>query len=270
MPEPAPGAPPFPGPAPSGAPPPGPAISGPHLLAIEVTADGDRTNLAIKGDLDWAAGRHIEPGLHAALADCVRGLDLHLGAVHFCDCAGLGLLLDLRRRALAQGKSLTITTRSRAVERILDLSGTRDLFEAPSPNGQHTMHSPMPSPAPGECHSLQDGTDQELRTEVAQLRRAMQTRPVIDLARGILMATFDLTPEASWAVLVTTSQKTNTKLHRLAQDLLDSHQGTALAGTTRKHLTDAIAAVKANTPGPPDPPAHNDTTPGQRTAPPLQ
>ncbi|MEU7154485.1 ANTAR domain-containing protein [Streptomyces sp. NPDC045456] len=264
MPEPAPSASPSSGTGPGGTPPPGSAVFGPHLVAIEVTAGGDRTSLAIKGELDWNTGQHIEPGLHAALARCVHGLDLHLGAVHFCDCAGLGLLLDLRRRALAQGKTLTITTRSRAVERILDLSGTRDLFETPPPNGQHTM----PSPASGERHSLQDAADQELRTEVSQLRRAMQTRPVIDLARGILMATFNLTPEAAWTVLVTTSQKTNTKLHRLAQDLLDSHQGTALAGTARRHLTDAIAAVKADTPGPPDSSVLNGALPRQRAAPP--
>ncbi|MEU7229316.1 ANTAR domain-containing protein [Streptomyces chrestomyceticus] len=269
MPEPAPSAPRFtgqdPGPSSSGAPPPGPPTSGPHLLAIEVTADGDRTSLVIKGELDWEAGRHIEPGLHAALAHCGHGLDLHLGAVHFCDCAGLGLLLDLRRRALAQDKSLVITTRSRAVDRILDLTGTRDLFQAPSANSQPALSSPIP----GERPSLQDGTGQDLRTEVAQLRRAMQTRPVIDLARGILMATFSLSAEAAWTVLVTTSQKTNTKLHRLAQQLLDSHHGTALADTTRKHLTDAVTAVKADTPKPPDPPAHTGTIPGQRTTPPA-
>ncbi|GCD41900.1 ANTAR domain-containing protein [Streptomyces paromomycinus] len=264
MPEPAPSASPSPGPAATGMPPPGAAVFGPHLVAIEVTADGDRTSLTIKGELDWNTGQHIEPGLHAALAHCVHGLDLRLSSVRFCDCAGLGLLLDLRRRALALDKTLTITATSRAVERILDLSGTRDLFETPPPNGQHTT----PTPTPGERHSPQNGTDQELCAEVSQLRRAMQTRPVIDLARGILMATFNLTPEAAWTVLVTTSQKTNTKLHRLAQDLLDSHQGTTLPDTARRHLTDAIAAVKADTPGPPDSSVLNGALPRQRNAPP--
>ncbi len=61
----------------------------------------------------------------------------------------------------------------------------------------------------------------------------MQTRPAIDLARGILMATFSLSPEAAWSVLVAASQNTNTKLHRLAQDLVNSVHGPALPATVQ-------------------------------------
>ncbi|GAA3207417.1 hypothetical protein GCM10020256_03040 [Streptomyces thermocoprophilus] len=61
---------------------------------------------------------------------------------------------------------------------------------------------------------------EKLRVELVQLRRAMQTRPTIDLARGILMASFGLTADDAWTVLVATSQNTNTKLHHLARDLI--------------------------------------------------
>ena len=59
---------------------------------------------------------------------------------------------------------------------------------------------------------------------VEQLRRAMETRPVIDQAHGVLMATHGCTPEEAWAVLKGASQNTNTKLHEVAEEVVDSTQ----------------------------------------------
>ncbi|WP_079027371.1 ANTAR domain-containing protein [Streptomyces rimosus] len=209
----------------------------PSLVAIEVAEDSDRTDVAIWGDLDLGTGRHIEPVALTALGHSVRGLDLHLDAVHFCDCAGLGTLLHLRSQALDQNKTVILRSSSRAVDRILDLTGTGRLFTALFPDGQDAA-SPISDQAP---HSI----DQALQEEIIHLRRAMQTRPAIDLARGILMATFTLCPEDAWAVMVATSQKTNIKLHRIAQDLVDSVQGTALPEAIQKQLAAAVAAVDA-------------------------
>ncbi|MEU2791640.1 ANTAR domain-containing protein [Streptomyces sp. NPDC007100] len=221
----------------------------PCLVVIEVAADGDRTDVAVRGELDLDTDRHVETTLHASLNHAVHGLDLHLGAVHFCDCVGLGMLLRLRSLALEQNKTVTIRTTSRAVSQILDLTGTRELFGSPAPHGRSAPRSPTRSRAPRQ------DTDEELRTELGQLRRAMQTRPAIDQARGILMAAFGLCPEAAWTVLVTTSQKTNTKLHRLAQSLIDSLQGTALPRATQKQLATAINAVNSTSPAPASSPA---------------
>ena len=71
----------------------------------------------------------------------------------------------------------------------------------------------------------------------------MQTRPTIDLARGILMASFSLTPEAAWSVLVRTSQNTNTKLHHLAQDLVGTVRGTTLPEQVQQQLAAAVAGA---------------------------
>ncbi|MFI9228655.1 ANTAR domain-containing protein [Streptomyces rimosus] len=94
----------------------------------------------------------------------------------------------------------------------------------------------------------------------------MQTRPAIDLARGILMATFSLTPEAAWTALVTTSQNTNTKLHRLAEDLVNSVHGPVLSENVRGHLGAAVAKAKQTPPQPDAAPAPtNSMTPQWRT-----
>ncbi|MEW2457480.1 ANTAR domain-containing protein [Streptomyces albus] len=110
-----------------------------------------------------------------------------------------------------------------------------------------TQHSPdddKDAPGTGDPH---EDADQDLRTEVSQLRRAMQTRPTIDLARGMLMATFGLSPQAAWSVLVTTSQNTNTKLHRLADDLVETVQGAPLPKAVHQQLVKAVAEANAAT-----------------------
>ncbi|MFJ3235953.1 ANTAR domain-containing protein [Streptomyces sp. NPDC086787] len=91
--------------------------------------------------------------------------------------------------------------------------------------------------------------EEDLRAEVVQLRRAMQTRPVIDQAAGVLMASFGISPETAWNVLVTLSQNTNTKLHQLAGQLVATTQGGTLPEETQQHLAAAIGL-------PPDPGAH--------------
>ncbi|MEU6475378.1 ANTAR domain-containing protein [Streptomyces sp. NPDC047017] len=57
----------------------------------------------------------------------------------------------------------------------------------------------------------------QLQQEVAQLRHALASRPVIDQARGILMAAHACTAQRAWDILRETSQRTNTKLRTVAE-----------------------------------------------------
>lgn len=61
----------------------------------------------------------------------------------------------------------------------------------------------------------------ELQREVEQLRQALQTRPGIDQAVGIIMATLGCDSETAFAALAKVSQNTNTKVREVAQDLID-------------------------------------------------
>ncbi|MFF5980425.1 ANTAR domain-containing protein [Streptomyces olindensis] len=198
------------------------------MATLDVLPDGDRMTVTLWGELDLG-GRRLLPDLYDILALSGSGVDLYLDSVGFCDCSGVNVLLDLRTRALDQGKTVVIRCAGRAVERVLDLTGTRELFtDATRPDGG----------AP-RADADQDG----LLTEVAQLRRAMQTRPTIDLARGILMASFSLSPEAAWSVLVRTSQNTNTKLHHLARELVGAVHGSTLPEQVQRQLAAAVAGA---------------------------
>ncbi|MEN2423792.1 ANTAR domain-containing protein [Streptomyces rimosus] len=220
----------------------------PRLSRLDAFSGSGRTGVAVQGELDLHACEKVEHGLRAALSRSAQGLDLHLDAVPFFDCSGLNMLLRLRVRAVAQGKTVVLRSSSRAVERLLDLTGVRKLFISPEPYGQCAPPSTdgaVPHQDPQQ--DAHQDSRQELPKEVAQLRRAMQTRPVIDLARGILMATFTLSPDAAWAVLVTASQNTNTKLHFLARELVDSVQGGALPEAVQEQLAAAVAKARAAT-----------------------
>ncbi|WP_244299310.1 ANTAR domain-containing protein [Streptomyces viridochromogenes] len=206
----------------------------PCMATMDVIPDGDRMTVTLWGELDLGS-RRLLPDLYDILTLSGSGIDLRLDAVGFCDCSGVNTLLDLRLRALDQSKSVTVRSTGRTVGRVLELTGTKELFTDPGPQELPAV----PTQADG---------DRELRTEVAQLRRAMQTRPTIDLARGILMASFGLSPEAAWSVLVRTSQNTNTKLHHLARDLVGTVRGSTLPEGVQQQLAAAVAGAGANAP----------------------
>ncbi|MFI7382519.1 ANTAR domain-containing protein [Streptomyces sp. NPDC049813] len=101
------------------------------------------------------------------------------------------------------------------------------------------------------------GPDTEESRELTQLRRAMQSRGTIDMARGVLVAAFGIDPQSAWTALVDTSQRTNIKLHRVAQHLVDSTTGVApLPKSVQSQLSAVIARLGERTdPDPADPAA---------------
>lgn len=195
-------------------------------LAMDAPSPDGRVRVTVRGEVDISAAPALERTLRRALRCAARGVDLDLGGTTFCDCSGLNVLLAARRRALEHGRTLTIRSAGPAVRHLLTVTGTWPLF------------------TPGE-HAL-NHDEQELRNEVVQLRRAMQTRPAIDQARGILMATFALSPEDAWDVLVRISQNTNTKLHVLAGELVGTARDGGLPDGMRQQVTEVLATLPAS------------------------
>ncbi|MEV6612709.1 anti-sigma factor antagonist [Streptomyces sp. NPDC051051] len=215
----------------------------PHIRPVpwvSLHARGDRVAVEIRGELDLDAAEQLGHALRAALAAAAGAVELDLGAVVFCDCAALNVLLELRERGLRQGKKVVVRSAAPAVERLLELTGTAQLFADADPHPADAAPDPGPPQGP-------DG-EQDLRAEVVQLRRAMRTRPVIDLARGILMASFGLSAQDAWRVLVDASQRTNTKLHHLARDLVDAVEGDPPPEAVREQVAAAVARVRSASP----------------------
>ncbi|RSO09239.1 anti-sigma factor antagonist [Streptomyces sp. WAC 06783] len=122
------------------------AVSGPDLspaYEVHVLCTGERTGVTLGGELDLSSCRLIEPGLYDALQRTVRHLDLHLDAVPFCDFAGLNMLLRLRLRALVHNKTVTIASRSPAIERLLEVTDARNCSP---PRPANSERPPAPTP----------------------------------------------------------------------------------------------------------------------------
>ena len=230
------------------------------LLGIETRPAGHAMLVVVSGAIDIATEQALHHGLRQALARSDRGIDLDLSGVDFCDCSGLNILLRLRRRALEQGKLITVRSVGDAVFQLFSITGTLPLFTVDGRCGETAVTSeadgtgraPDASPDARPTVALPLGaditpsdTDQDLRIEVAQLRRAMQTRPVIDLARGVIMASFELSAEDSWQVLVTVSQNTNTKLHEVADHVVSAVTGDPLREAFRQQIADTVAGLRA-------------------------
>jgi hypothetical protein len=83
-----------------------------------------------------------------------------------------------------------------------------------------------------------------LRSELEGLRTALSSRPLIDIARGILIASTPCTSKQAWDVLVAASQNSNIKLRDIAHQLVESFHGTPLPPATRRALHTAIRHIR--------------------------
>jgi anti-sigma B factor antagonist len=82
--------------------------------------------VVLAGDLDMTAAFRLEPEVDRLTAmPGIEALVLDLAAIRFVDSTGLGALLAIRERAKQQAIELTLAHPSEAVERILELTGTR-------------------------------------------------------------------------------------------------------------------------------------------------
>jgi ANTAR domain len=75
--------------------------------------------------------------------------------------------------------------------------------------------------AAGERNATEKRDASDPSTEVQQMRQAMESRAVIEQAKGIAMERYGIRAEVAWAWLVRTSQQRNIKVRVLAQELVD-------------------------------------------------
>ncbi|AZM50259.1 hypothetical protein DMB38_34770 [Streptomyces sp. WAC 06738] len=83
----------------------------------------------------------------------------------------------------------------------------------------------------------------ELSEENAQLKQAIRTRPVVDQARGVLMAVLDGDADDAWQVLRQTSQHANVPLRDVASWVVSSTGGTPMCDDLRVPMRQAIERV---------------------------
>ena len=112
-------------------------------LNLSVRHHGDRATIQVGGELDLATC----PQLQAVLVELVdRGchhLILDLEQVTFLDCAGIGVLVDARRRAQEHGGSLKLVRPRPLVWRVLALTGMTTVFPIDPSLGEPLATEPV-------------------------------------------------------------------------------------------------------------------------------
>ncbi|MFB6549336.1 ANTAR domain-containing protein [Streptomyces sp. NPDC056405] len=194
-----------------------PRLAGrPAALVIDGQVDAGRALLVPRGELVHGCADILAEALAALPADVDR-VDLDMGDVVFMDTAGLQFLDLLGGYSHRQAVPATATNWHGQPLRILELTGldTTDPLRA-------TAHRPEPEPRPATAATPSSVAAERserlhvLQEEVDQLRQAIASRPVIDQARGVLMALHACTSEEAWHILREASQLSNTKLRTVA------------------------------------------------------
>jgi anti-anti-sigma factor len=94
-------------------------------LALDYEVRGTSAELVLNGELDMAAAFKLEPTIERLVSDNdLHELVLDLGGVNFIDSAGVGSLLSTHERLNDLGIRSQIRRPSKAVERVLDATGT--------------------------------------------------------------------------------------------------------------------------------------------------
>ncbi|MGW4397421.1 STAS domain-containing protein [Amycolatopsis nivea] len=93
------------------------------LADITVGSVGDSTVVAVSGDLDSSSAETFFEHTVTAIAQSPTGVIADLGAVTFCSCRGLSVLLAADHTARLAEVSFTVLARHRAVLRPLRLLG---------------------------------------------------------------------------------------------------------------------------------------------------
>ncbi len=163
----------------------------PATLVIHSRVEAGRALLTPRGRLVQGCAEILAEAL-AALPAGIEQLELDMAGVEFMDPAGLRFLDLLGGYGHRQGVPATTANWHGQPLRALEQAG----LDTADPLRTTTAH--------------------ELREEVEQLRHAMASRPVIDQARGVLMAVHACTSDEAWHILREASQLSNTKLHTVA------------------------------------------------------
>jgi anti-anti-sigma factor len=102
---------------------------GSEAFSVGVHPDRAQVAVAPAGELDLATVAEVERELSELRAAGFTDVVLDLRRVTFMDSSGLALLLSEHRMAQAAGHRFRLVEGSAAAARLLDVTGTADIFE---------------------------------------------------------------------------------------------------------------------------------------------
>ena len=101
-------------------------------FSVTVSTDGDRTTVALRGELDLSGVDRARQAIDEAQLSGASLLVLDLAELDFVDSTGLEVMLRAARRAHDDGRRLIVQRPSRYVRRLLEMTAidqTLDVVE---------------------------------------------------------------------------------------------------------------------------------------------
>jgi len=98
-------------------------------MSISTTVIGNTATINMTGRFDFNVQRDFKEAYDPHLNNAaVEAIDVDLAGVNYLDSSALGMLLMLRERATAAGKSLKLCKPTASVAQILDIANFAKLF----------------------------------------------------------------------------------------------------------------------------------------------
>jgi anti-sigma B factor antagonist len=98
-------------------------------LKISSRSQGERTVLALAGEIDLYTAPRLQTELTRALADTGSAqIIVDMSAVEFCDSTGMNVLLAAHRLAAERGGDLALAAPRPPVRKILEVTGLYSVF----------------------------------------------------------------------------------------------------------------------------------------------
>ena len=95
-------------------------------LTLDVRPGDDGTVVVVSGEVDVCTEASLQQALLRIMREHGPRLLLDVSGVSFMDCAGLRALLTIRRRTELRGRFMRLIAVSRAVRRIIELTGPHE------------------------------------------------------------------------------------------------------------------------------------------------
>lgn len=98
-------------------------------MSISATVSGNTATINMTGRFDFNVQRDFKEAYDPQLNDAaVSAIEVNLAGVEYLDSSALGMLLMLRERSTAAGKSLTLCKPGAGVAQILEIANFSKLF----------------------------------------------------------------------------------------------------------------------------------------------
>ena len=102
-----------------------------EAMTITVRRDGDTTLVVLSGELDMHSADQLSTAVADAVDPATREIDIDARDLSFTDSAGLRALLLAHDNAEANGAVLRLTHVSHHLDRLLDMTGLREVLGVP-------------------------------------------------------------------------------------------------------------------------------------------